>query len=56
MVHRYRVSEIKSASILTEDQLSEYGGKFVSFTHRPRSTSQKHYFFSFWYSFLLEAK
>jgi hypothetical protein len=31
------------------------GGKVVSPTHRLRSTTQKHYFFCFWYSFLLEA-
>jgi hypothetical protein len=28
-------------------------GKVVSLTHRPRSNPQKHFFFCFWYSFLL---
>jgi hypothetical protein len=31
------------------------GDKVVSRKHRPRSTPQKHLFFYFWYSFLLEA-
>jgi hypothetical protein len=32
------------------------GSKVVSPMHRPRSTPQKHYYFCFWYSFLLEAE
>jgi hypothetical protein len=31
------------------------GGEVVSPTHRPLSTPKKHFFFSFWYSFMLEA-
>jgi hypothetical protein len=32
------------------------GRKVVSPTHRPHFTPQKHYFFCFWYAFLLEAE
>jgi hypothetical protein len=37
------------------DNRLRHGGKVVSPTHRPRFTSQKHYF-CFWHSFLLEAE
>jgi hypothetical protein len=32
------------------------GVKFLSITHRPRSTPQKYFYFFLWYSFLSEAE
>jgi hypothetical protein len=48
------VGEISRIPHCLDSRLTD-GGKVLSLTNQPRSTSQKHLHFCLWYSYLLEA-